>query len=249
MKLNFAKEYNRHSASYKKKYLEEFEEGLKHALKKQYFISIFQEKVKNAKSETYRISNLHSKISEFDNALDLDDRLTLIDIVTKFCKDEKRDLLQTLFYIAEIKSLDEIWTIAEKRRQLIKPINGTPGGKKSKTKINSLNLDYQTLQDIFIDGKSYNHIITLLVSHDFCSNNPLVWLPQKGANKQILSALLFLLMRKRYYKLKKYPSNELLIKIAKNTFSIPLSNSTLKIKDLSRHETLFGFIPDSSELK
>ncbi len=249
MRLNFAKEYNRHLASFKKNYLKDFEEDLKHAPNKQYFITIFQEKVKNSKSEVYRISNLHSKISEFDNALDLDDRISMVDVVTKFCKNEKRDLLQTLFYIAEIKSLDEIWTIAEKRRAFIKNNDYKTNKKKSDKITKSPETIYPTLLDIFVDYNKYDLVVKLLIKHGFCSGDPLMWLPQEGANKQILCALLYLLRRKKYFNLNEFPSKDLLTKIAKNSFSIALSTSTLKIKDLSKYENLFYFLPDSSEIQ
>jgi hypothetical protein len=249
MELDFAKIYKKHLASFKSNYLKNFEEDLKHAPNQQYFITIFQEKVKRTKSEKYKISQLHSKISDIDNTLELDDRISFIELVTKLCIDEKRDLLQTLCFIAEIKSLDEIWSIAEKRRKSIKESENISQKNKFQKVTNSPHTGYPTLLDIFDDSKKYDHVIKLLVSHDFCSKDPLVWVPQEGANKQILCALLYLLRRKNYYKLTEFPSKELLIEVAKNTFSIPLSKSTLKIKDLSKYERLFNFIPNSSEIK
>jgi len=267
MKLNFAKEYNRHLASFKKNYLKNFEEDLKHAPNKQYFITIFQEKVKNGKSEVYRISNLHSKISEFDNALELDDRISMIELVTKFCKEEKRDLLQTLFYIAEIKSLDEIWLIAQRRRSTINIDEHTPPTENShptpitnsqiasdkeakSTQITkSKNLYSEKLADIFSDNNKYNIIIQQLHEENFITIIPLQWNHQGKGNKLILCTLLYDLHKKGYYNLLTYPTPNLLQAIALNTFNLSISNRTFKDKDsIARLKHRFDFIKYSASI-
>lgn len=248
MKDNLLDKYKNHFASFKRKYLKDFEDDLSHAPNKQYFITKFQEKVNKAKTNIYRISDLHSKISEIDNQLELNDRITFIELVTKLCKDENRDLLQTLFHIAEIKALDEIWLIANKKRKLYPEIVMTTKVVVNKFTKSQPQTD-STLQSIFIDSNKFDYVIKQLVAHEFCSANPLIWIPQQGANKQILCALLYLLWRKKYFNLNKFPSNDLLIAVAKNTFSVPISKSTLKIKALSKYQHLFHFLKDSSEIK
>lgn len=266
MNFDFKEAYDIHYTTYIENYFKDFEEDLLHAPEPQYFITIFQEKSKKLKSNTHQQSQLYSIISEIDNQLSLSDRISFIDLVRNYCNETDRDFLQTLYYIAEIKALDEIWLTAQRRRgklnydKLDSPVLENKSnsniiiGNSQETilkpdvtytpvKITALNLI-----DFFHDPSQYEFIKTKLVEEGFCKHNSFIWIPQGRGNFLMLCALLYILDTKGYYKPGTPSTLAFRKKIAQDTFGVNISLPTFKSKNFVNYLGKFDFIPGSEKV-
>ena len=272
MSLNYEEAYNKHFQNYIIDFFLNFETDFSHAPNKAYFITVLQSKSIKLKSEL-QIRIKYTKNPVIDNKLDLDDRISRVELVDQFCKKENRNFIKTLFQIAETKALNEIWFIAEGKRKLINkesniksdlPVDSpestpiqiieTNINDRSDTSIQlneaakNSNTVSPILIDIFSDKTKYAFIIKQLIEFDFCKDNPLIWIPQGKGNKLILCTLLYVLYRRDYFNLTNYPTQEFLREIALNTFEVDISLSTFKKLNINTYIKEFEFIKPASEI-
>lgn len=156
--------FTRHFIAIRNKWLKDFDENSIHAPDKNYFRAIFNNRVVSAKAEVDKESNVSSKISELHNQLDLDDRVSCLELIKQLCNKEARDLFLTVQQIAEITALDKVWTIVDRKTFSIQNENKIKKSTQGKTiTLRPEIIDkLHTGLKIFFDEKEWNRLLILL---------------------------------------------------------------------------------------
>lgn len=94
---------------------------------------------------------------------------------------------------------------------------------------------------LFTSQIKYQSIMSILIKENLCQEGTLIWIDSKKGNKSVLASLIKHLHSKGYYS--KYPTNDEVLLIAKNSFKCDIGIDTVKRARIDSYS--FEFIPDS----
>lgn len=98
-----------------------------------------------------------------------------------------------------------------------------------------------TFPNLFISEEKYQEIMSVLVKEKFCQEVTFIWKDSKKGTKSFLASLIKHLHSKGYYI--KYPTNDEVLLVAKNSFMCDLGIDTVKRAKIDSYN--FDFIPES----